>query len=66
VEAYAAADTGQQAAIQAYQAASARFAADVEALNTWYTRASGLIRVAIKDTGPAGQTQLRELLGLDL
>jgi hypothetical protein len=66
VEAYAAADTSQQAAIQAYQAASGRFTADVAALSAWYTRAAGLIRVAIKDAGPADQAQLRELLGLEL
>jgi len=66
VENYAAADTDQQVAIQNYQAASAQFGADLEVLRVWYTRASRLIKVAIRDTDPAGQAQLRELLGLDL
>lgn len=66
VEAYAAADTAQQAAIQAYQQAAAQFGADVKALRAWYSRAARLINVAIKDTDPGGQAQLRELLGFDL
>jgi len=66
VEAYAAADTAQQAAIQAYQEASALFKADVEALRAWYGRAARLIQIALKDVDPTNQAQLRELLGLDL
>jgi hypothetical protein len=66
VEAYAAADTAQQAAIQAHQEAAAQLKTAVTALDDWYARAARLIRVAIKDSAPANQAQLRELMGLDL
>ncbi len=66
IQAYAAADTAQQAAIQAYKEASNHFKADLAALRAWYRRAAGLIKMVVKDTDPADQAQLRELLGLDL
>jgi hypothetical protein len=66
IEAYAAADTAQQAAFQAYGEASNLFTADLAALRAWYRRAASLIKIAIKHADPADQAQLRELLGLDL
>jgi hypothetical protein len=66
VEAYAAADTAQQVAIQAYQQAAAQLKADVEALRVWYSHAKQLIKLAIKAQDPTNQTQLHELLGLNL
>lgn len=65
VEAYADADTNQQDAIQNYQAASAQYQADMEALRDWYGRARQLSGRAIKDADPTNQQNLRELLGLD-
>ena len=65
VEAYAAADTAQQSAIQLYQKTSGQYTADVEALRAWYNRARKLCGLAIKDSDPGNQQNLRELLGLD-
>jgi len=66
VEAYAAADTAQQVAIQAYQQAAIQFKTNVAALRTWYSHAKQLIKLAIKAQDPADQAQLHELLGLNL
>lgn len=65
VEAYAAADTAQQSAIQTYQKTSAEYKTDIETLRTWYSRARQLCALAIKDKDPNNQQNLRELLGLD-
>lgn len=65
VEAYAAADTAQQSAIQVYQITSGQYKADAEALRAWYNRARQLCGLAIKDSDPGNQQNLRELLGLD-
>jgi hypothetical protein len=64
VEVYAAADTAQQAAIQAHRQAAARFKTDVAALRAWYARAAALIRIAIRDADPTDAAQLHDLLGL--
>jgi len=63
VQAYATADIAQQAAVQAYQIASTQFKTSLEALRVWYSLASRLIKIAIRDLDPAGQDQLWELLG---
>ena len=65
VEAYAAADTVQQSAIQLYQKTSGEYTADTEALRAWYNRARQLCGRAIQDVDPGNQQNLRELLGLD-
>ncbi len=65
VEAYAAADTAQQSAIQTYQKTSGQYKTDVETLRVWYNRARKLSAQAIKDNDPGNQHNLRELLGLD-
>jgi len=65
VEAYAAADTAQQSAIQLYQKTSGEYTADTEALRAWYNRARQLCGRAIQDVDPGNQQNLRELLGLD-
>ena len=65
VEAYAAADTAQQSVIQLYQKTSAQSRTDVETLRAWYSRARQLCGLAIKDSDPRNQQNLRELLGLD-
>ena len=64
VEAYATADTAQQAAIQIYQQLSDKQTADIEALRAWYTTAAALCKRAIKDADPQNHQQLMELLGL--
>ena len=64
VEAYAQADIAQQAAIRAYQQASAQAVLDTEALRKWYTTAAALCRQAIKDADPTNHQQLLELLDL--
>jgi len=64
VEAYALADTEQQAAIQAYQQLSGQQTANLEALRAWYTTAAALSKRAIKDNDPDNHQQLLELLGL--
>jgi hypothetical protein len=63
VEAFAKADTDQQAAIQTYQQLSDKQTADIEALRAWYTTA-GLSKRAIKDADPDNHQQLLELLEL--
>ena len=65
VEAYAAADTEQQDAIQNYQATSAQFKDDTAELRQWYRRARAISSIAIKDNDPQNLSNLRELLGLD-
>jgi hypothetical protein len=64
VEAYATADTAQQAAIQTHQQMSDKQTADIEALRTWYTTAAALCKRAIKDADPQNHQQLLELLEL--
>jgi len=64
VEAYAQADTDQQAAIQTYQKVSGQQIANVEALRAWYSTAAALSKRAIKDSDPDNHQQLLELLGL--
>lgn len=64
VEAYANANTAQQAAIGDYQARSAQHKKDVETLRQWYNRASGLCKVALKTADPANDKQWLETLGL--
>lgn len=64
-ERYAKADNEQKSAIQAYQAASVKAKAAETAVKQWYTRASGLARIAIKKADPTNQQQLLELLGLN-
>ena len=64
VEAFAKADTDQQAAIQTYQQLSDKQTADLEALRAWYTTAAALCKRAIKDADPDNHQQLMELLEL--
>lgn len=64
VEAYSNADTSQQAAIGDYQARSAQQKADYATLRTWYSKASGLCKVALKAADPSGDKQWLETLGL--
>ncbi len=64
IEACAAADTAQQAAVQAYRQAAAQLKTDVAALRAWYRRAARLIQVAIQDNDPSDPAQWRERLGL--
>lgn len=64
VEAYSNADTAQQAAIGDYQARSAQQQADMTTLRTWYAKASGLCKVALKAADPKNDHQWLERLGL--
>jgi hypothetical protein len=64
VEAFAKADTDQQAAIQTYQQLSDKQTADIDALRAWYTTAAALSKRAIKDADPDNHQQLLELLEL--
>jgi hypothetical protein len=64
VEAFAEADTDQQAAIQTYQQMSDQQTADIEMLRSWYTTAAALCKCAIKDADPQNHQQLMELLEL--
>jgi hypothetical protein len=64
VEAYATADTAQQAAIQTYQQMADKQTADVETLRAWYSTAAALCKRAIKDVDPQNHQQLLELLEL--
>ena len=65
VQAYAAADTAQQQAIQAYQAQSATAKSAQDATATWYRQAARLCKLAIQRADPPNAAQLRELLGFD-
>jgi hypothetical protein len=64
IEAWAQADMAQHMAISARRGAAAHFGAAVIALQAWYTRASGLIRIALADCDPAMQEHIWVLLGL--
>lgn len=64
VEAYSNADIAQQAAISDYQARSAKLQEDVETLRQWYSKASGLCKVALKAADPQNKNQWLEALGL--
>lgn len=64
VEAYSNADIAQQAAISAYQARSDQQKADVETLRQWYSKASGLCKVALKSADPKNAQQWLEALAL--
>ncbi len=64
VEAYSNADTAQQAAIADNQARSAQFKKDVATLRQWYSKASGLCKIALKAADPQNEKQGLEMLGL--
>jgi hypothetical protein len=64
VEAYASADTAQQAAVQTHQQMADKQTADVETLRGWYSTAAALCKRAIKDADPQNHQQLLELLEL--
>lgn len=64
VEAYSNADIAQQAAIGDNQARSAQLKADVATLRQWYTKASGLCKIALKAADPKNDKQWLETLGL--
>lgn len=64
VENYVAAELNQQQQVQAYQAEAGRVKEAELALRRWYDQATRLSKLAIQQTSPAQQGQLKELLGL--
>lgn len=64
IEAYAEANTHQQQKIQAHRAASAAAQTTEAELRRWYQQAARLSKLAIQQTDPENQKQLKVLLGL--
>ena len=64
VEAYATADTQQQQAVQAYKTQSALANEALQNMRKWYSRASRLIKLAIKTSDAERREKLEDLLGL--